>query len=260
MRRAGHDFGVWPVSRVGSLPLAGLGRATKDFLFPPTCLCCRKAVASAGALCQECWSAILFIERPYCDRLGTPFATDLGQEGLISPEAVANPPVYGRARAVAQFDEGPVRTLVHRLKYGDRLEIARSLGLWMARAGADILAEADVVVPVPMHRRRLMKRRYNQANVLARAVSAHHGIPVDPFLLERIKSTPTQVNLTRSQRALNMQGAFAVPEAARPKVEGRAIVLVDDVLTSGATLNAAARVLLRHRAARVDVLVFARVL
>nr|WP_193345327.1 ComF family protein [Beijerinckia indica] len=240
--------------------VSGFGKVAADFIFPPLCLCCRKAIASTGALCPECWDKVRFIERPFCERLGTPFSMDLGQDGLLSPEAVANPPVYGRARAVAQFDEGPVRHLVHRLKYGDRLEVARPLGLWMARAGADLLEDADVLLPVPLHWRRLLKRRYNQANVLAQALSPHCGVRVDPFLLERVKPTATQVRLTRSQRALNMQGAFVVPEEARSRVEGRSIVLVDDVLTSGATLNAAARVLLRHRAARVDVLVFARVI
>ncbi len=235
------------------------GRAALDLLFPPACLHCRAATDAPGSLCSACWGKIRFIERPFCERLGMPFAVDLGAEGLLSPEAVADPPVYARARAVARFEDGPVRQLTHRLKYGDRLELARPLAAWMARAGAELLAEADLLVPVPLHRRRLIARRFNQANALAQAVSAQCGVPVDPFVLARVKSTASQVGLTRSQRAVNLQGAFRVPQDMAARVEGRAIVLVDDVLTSGATVNAASRALLRSGAARVDVLVFARV-
>ncbi|MGP8231444.1 MAG: ComF family protein [Methylovirgula sp.] len=236
-----------------------LANAALDVIFPPSCLVCRKAVAAHGALCPACWRSIGFIEKPYCERLGTPFPYDLGVPGLQSPEAIANPPVYQRARAVARFEDGPVRDLIHRLKYGDRTELAKPLGRWMARAGAELLAEADLLVPVPLHRRRLMWRRFNQANVLAQVVAAASGKKADPFALKRVKPTRPQVGLSRTQRADNVQGAFAVPEAAAAAVLGRKIVLIDDVLTSGATLNAAARVLLRAGAARVDVLVFARV-
>jgi len=197
-----------------------------------------------------------FIERPFCDRLGTPFEQDLGDD-LLSSQAVANPPVFQRARAVARFEDGPARRLVHRLKYSDRGELARPMGAWMARAGADVLAEADAVTPAPLHRLRLWTRKFNQAAALAREVARRSGKSYEPELLERVKATRSQVGLTREQLADNMQGAFRAPAAAR--VKGRRIVLVDDVLTSGATANAAARALLRAGAAQVDVVVFARV-
>ncbi|MGH6836806.1 MAG: ComF family protein [Methylocella sp.] len=242
-----------------ALPLLrSLARAAADTVFPPACLNCRQSTGASGSLCAACWAQVRFIERPFCERLGTPFAVDLGSEGLLSPEAVANPPVFARARAVAHFDDGPVRQLVHRLKYSDRMELAKPLGAWMARAGNELLADADLLVPVPLHRRRLVARRFNQANSLAQAISAQCGVPVDPFALARVKATPSQVGLSRTQRALNMQGAFRVTEGLEAKVEGRAIVLVDDVMTSGATANAASRALLRGGAKRVDVLVFAR--
>jgi ComF family protein len=199
-----------------------------------------------------------FIERPFCERLGTPFAQDLGP-GLLSPEAMADPPVWTRARAVCAFDEGPARQLVHRLKYGDRLDLAAALGRWMARAGTDLLEDADLLVPVPLHRRRIASRRYNQAAVLARIVSEASGVPCALQGLSRVKSTPPQVGLSRLQRAANVQGAFQVPEEAMPFIRQRRVVLVDDVLTSGATTNAAARALRRAGAADVDVLTFARV-
>lgn len=232
--------------------------AVADLLFPPTCLACRKATAATDALCPACWSSMRFIERPFCERLGTPFAADLG-DGLLSPEAIADPPVYARARAVARYDDGPARRLVQRLKYGDRLELARTMGRWMARAGDDLLVEADVLVPVPLHPLRLAWRRFNQSVLLADVVSRACGVPVDVDALARIKPTPPQVGMTKSQRALNVQGAFRVAPDKAIGIDGRAVVLVDDVLTSGATINAAARALLRGGARRVDVLVFARV-
>ena len=199
-----------------------------------------------------------FIERPFCERLGTPFAADLG-DGLLSPEAIADPPVYARARAVARYDDGPARRLVQRLKYGDRLELATTMGRWMARAGDELLVDADVLVPVPLHPLRLAWRRFNQSALLADAVSRLCGVPVDVDALARVKSTPAQVGMTKSQRALNVQGAFRVAPGQAITIDKRAVALVDDVLTSGATVNAAARALLRGGARRVDVLVFARV-
>src|SRR5271168_1080804 len=241
--------------RAGMLALS-LAQAALDALYPPTCLACRAATDRHGALCPRCWSAMGFIERPFCERLGTPFEHDLGQ-GLISPQAMADPPVFARARAVARFEDGPARTLAHRLKYSDRAELARPIARWMARAGADLLADADLLTPVPLHALRLWRRRFNQAAALAREISRETGKPCDLSALLRVKATPSQVGLSRAQRAENVQGAFRAADRAR--VRGLNVVLIDDVLTSGATANAASRALLRAGAKRVDVLVFARV-
>lgn len=241
---------------------AGLRRwagAAADLVFPPVCVACRRAVETHGALCAACWSRMRFIERPFCERLGVPFAQELGADGLLSPEAIAHPPVYARARAVCVYEDGPARGLVHRLKYHDRQEAARPMGAWMARAGADLLTEADCLVPVPLHRSRLFARRFNQAAELARAVSGRCGVPVEPLALVRRKRTSPQVGLSKSQRAINLQGAFLVPDEMRARVAGRRVVLIDDVVTSGATANAAARALRRAGAAEVDALAFARV-
>ena len=234
------------------------GARLLDIVFPPSCLVCRKAVAEHGALCAACWSEIAFIERPFCERLGTPFERDLDQPGMISLEAAANPPAFNRARAVARYDSDKARALAHRLKYYDRLELAEPLGRWMARAGAGLLADADVLVPIPLHRLRLFSRRFNQSAALARVVSRESAVPAETLALTRVKPTAPQVGLSRAQRAANLSGAFRVDAERAPLLRGRNIVLVDDVLTTGATANAATRALLRAGAARVDLLVFAR--
>src|SRR5450432_3016209 len=185
--------------------LASVSRVVLDAIYPPTCLACRAAVHDHDALCADCWRKMRFIERPYCDRLGTPFEQDLGPN-LLSPQAIADPPVFARARAVARFEDGPARQLVHRLKYSDRGELARPMGRWMARAGADILAGADALAPVPLHSLRLWTRRFNQAAALAQAVAQEAGVPCEPFLLTRVKATQSQVGLSRAQRAENVQG------------------------------------------------------
>jgi ComF family protein len=173
-------------------------------------------------------------------------------------EAISDPPAYQRARAAVRYDD-VARTLVHALKYGDRLDLAPTMGRWMARAGHELLRDADAIVPVPLHWRRLWARRFNQSALLAKALSQDCAKPVADTVLKRVKSTAQQVGLSQSERALNVQGAFRVPQQERAALAGRQIVLVDDVLTSGATADACARALLRGGARQVDVVVFARV-
>jgi len=145
------------------------------------------------------------------------------------------------------------------MKYNDRLDLAETLGVMMSRAGSELLADADLVVPVPLHRWRLWRRRFNQAMTLARVVSRESGVPCDPLLLRRVKRTRSQVGLTRTQRRDNLQGAFRVSDADRIRLKDLRVVLIDDVLTTGSTANAAARALMRGGAKTVDVLSFARV-
>ncbi|HEY6256025.1 MAG TPA: ComF family protein [Xanthobacteraceae bacterium] len=229
---------------------------TLDVALPQLCPACREPVAGEG-LCAPCWSRLSFIAPPYCARLGIPFPFDPGP-GTLSIEAIADPPVYNRARAAVCFDE-TARVLVHALKYGDRLDLAPLMGRWMANAGRELTREADGLVPVPLHWRRQWGRRFNQSAVLADVVAKASGLSVAHRALRRIKATPQQVGLARAERAVNVQGAFRVPQSGRIEVTGRRLILVDDVLTSGATLEACTRALLRAGAAGVDVLVFARV-
>jgi ComF family protein len=233
------------------------GRSVADLLYPPVCIACTAPTADAHALCAACWRQMPFIARPFCERLGTPFAFDAGP-GLVSPVAMANPPVFARARAVARY-EGPARDMVHRLKYDDRLDLAPSMAAWMASAGDDILTGADLLIPVPLHRWRLWRRRHNQAAVLAQAVSRTAGVPVRHDLLARVRATRPQVGLTRNERTENLRGAFRTAATAPSSLGGLRVVLVDDVLTTGSTANAAARAVLRAGASQVDVLTFATV-
>jgi ComF family protein len=237
--------------------LSTAGRLVLDAALPPLCPACRDPVAEPGGLCPACWAKLSFIAPPMCERLGLPFAYDPGP-GILSTEAIADPPAYRRARAAVRYDE-VARRLVHALKFGDRIDLAPTLGRWMALAGKMLLGDADALVPVPLHWRRLWARRFNQSAALATVIARESGIAVAPAALGRVKATAQQVGLTRPERAVNVQGAFRVPERSRAEVVGRRLILVDDVLTTGATIDACARVLLRAGAAQVDVLVFARV-
>jgi ComF family protein len=241
--------------RVAGTFRAAIGLAAEVAL-PPLCPACRETVGSSG-LCASCWSKLSFIAPPYCERLGIPFPYDPGP-GVLSMEAIADPPAYQRARAAVRFDDVS-RALVHALKYGDRLDLAPTMGRWMANAGRELTAAADAIVPVPLHWRRQWARRFNQSALLAEVISHNSGAPVAHTALKRVKATPQQVGLSQSERALNVQGAFRVAGEGKAALTGQKLILVDDVLTSGATVEACARALLRAGAANVDVLVFARV-
>jgi ComF family protein len=240
--------------------IAGALRATfglaVDVALPQLCASCREPVGDAG-LCPACWAKLSFIAPPYCERLGIPFTYDPGP-GILSMEAIADPPAYHRARAAVRYDD-VARTLVHAFKYGDRLDLAPTMGRWMATAGRTLLSEADALVPVPLHWRRQWARRFNQSALLAEVIAKASALPVTYRALKRVKATPQQVGLSQSARAQNVQGAFRVPPDGKAEVAGRRLILVDDVLTSGATTDACARALLRAGAAQVDALVFARV-
>lgn len=249
-----------PAARWGGHAVAAMrqtARAMLDLVLPPQCLACDRLVAVHGSLCPTCWSRLTLIERPYCARLGVPFAHFTG-DGVLSAEALADPPPFDRCRAVAAFDD-VARRLVHGLKYRDRLDLATWMGGWMVRAGADVVPVADLVIPVPLHVRRLWYRRANQAALLAQAIARQAGRPFAPTVLRRVRPTEQQVGLTADQRNRNVRGAFGVADRAAATVRGRRVLLVDDVYTTGATVKAATRTLLKAGAVAVDVLVFARV-
>jgi ComF family protein len=217
-----------PVTRILQATL----QLALNFALPPLCPSCREPLSEGTGLCAPCWSKLSLIEPPYCARLGIPFVYDPGPN-LLSMEAIA--------------------------KYSDRLDVAPMLARWMARAGRELLAGADALVPVPLHWRRQWSRRFNQSAVLATEISTHSGVAVLHRGLKRVRATSQQVGRSKAERAENVQGAFRVPDASKADVYGRHLILVDDVLTSGATVDSCARALLRAGAANIDVLVFARV-
>lgn len=228
-----------------------------DFVLPPLCLVCRSSVVGHGGLCAKCWPDIDFIEPPRCDVLGIPLPYP-SDETVVSAVALADPPDYDRARVVACYD-GVMRELIHGLKYGDRHEGLKLFCRWMKHAGADVLEGADLLVPVPLARTRLWSRRFNQSALLASALDHVGGLADNPFVLERTRRTASQVGLSTEQRKKNVAGAFRVPEQQRSHIADRNILLIDDVITTGATVNACATALKRSGAARVDVLALARV-
>lgn len=237
--------------------LARAATALVDALLPPRCLACGGPVDRQGGLCVTCWSGLTFLAPPFCARCGTPFDFAMPGEALCG-SCMAEPPPFARARAVLAYDDGS-RPLVLGFKHGDRTHAADAYGAWMARAGKELLAGADLLVPVPLHRWRLFRRRYNQAALLASSAGRSAGVPVAPDLLVRRRATPTQGGLDRKGRMRNVKGAFRLRPGRRDRVKGRRIVLVDDVLTTGATLAECTRVLLHAGAAQVDVLTLARV-
>jgi len=237
--------------------LVAAARAAADLVVPPLCLNCRQPLGSHDAICASCCRQIRFIGPPLCDRLGIPLPYDTGVT-TVSAAAIANPPDWDRARGVARF--GPVmRELIHGFKYNDRHDARRLFGRWLAGAGTELLADADMLVPVPLHRWRLLQRKFNQAQLLAAEIALLERVPVEAFALERVKSTPAQVGLSEAERRHNLSGAIRIRPGARPRIEGARIVLVDDVITTGSTAAACARVLRRAGAARIDVLALALV-
>ncbi|MBI1182480.1 MAG: ComF family protein [Alphaproteobacteria bacterium] len=237
--------------------ISELGRLVVDAVFPPQCPSCEAIVREHAQLCADCWSRLRFIGEPMCACCGIPLEFE-GGEGTLCLRCLAAPPAFARARAVLLYDAFS-RGLVLKFKNGDRLDPARAFSRWMARAGGALLREADMVAPVPLHWSRLVARRYNQSAVLARHVAAQAGRPCVPDLLQRMRRTPSQGTLGRKERAGNVRGAFAVSQRYAGQIAGRAVVLVDDVLTTGATADNCAKVLLRAGAVRVDVLTLARV-
>ena len=227
-----------------------------DLVLPPLCLSCRKPVARQGGLCAECWGNIHFLTDPACLRCGQPFPQQ-GQDGLACGACLADPPPFDRARAAFRYDDAS-KGLVLSFKHADRPGLARYFAPWMARAAGPMLAEAELIVPVPLHRWRLLHRRYNQAALLAMALAKGAGVPCMPDLLYRARRTPPQGLLGRDARARNVKGAIRLGKAI-DFVKEKRILVVDDVLTTGATLGECVRVLREAGAARVDVVTLARV-
>jgi ComF family protein len=230
---------------------------TLDILLPPLCLACDAPVTNQGALCAACWSGIHYIAAPYCAGCGAPFDAPVG-DGEICAGCLTHPPAFAAARSAMLYDDASKR-LVLGFKHGDRTHMARTLALWMQRAGQEFWNDADCLTPVPLHRSRLFKRRYNQAALLAKSLGAVTQKPVLPDGLLRMRATPTQGHMNRKERQANVKGAFAVNPKHQERINGKTVILIDDVLTTGATLNECSQTLLDAGAKSVKVLTLARV-
>ncbi len=249
------------------MPVAGLQagvrrlvRGVVDVMVPPLCLACHVRLDEPDSLCGACWRRVSFIRPPLCDRLGLPLPYGLPGDVLMSAAAAADPPVWTRARAAAVYESGGVVAgLVHAMKYADRHDARRMLGRWLVEAGRDLLQEADIIVPVPLTRRRQIRRQFNQSALLSREVSRIAGVAWSPAVLAKVRETTAQVTLSGTARRENLRGAFRVNRRSEPLVAGRRVVLLDDVITTGATAEAATRALLEGGAAQVDVLAVALV-
>lgn len=228
-----------------------------DALYPPVCIACGAETGRTGGLCAICFAEAPFITGSVCTACGLPSET---VHGPICDGCRHAPPGWDEGRAAALYD-GPVRRAVLAFKHGDRLDIARAVAPWLLRAGHDLLAGADLVVPVPLHWRRLVQRRFNQSAELARALCALAGRreAYAPGLVARMRATPSQEGRSRAARLANMDRAFEATAAGRAALPARHVLMIDDVMTTGATLSALAEALRAAGAARVDALALARV-
>ncbi len=238
------------------------GALALDLLLPPVCLNCAGGVSRQGELCASCWREVNFLAPPWCRICGRPFEFSAAGDGAaVCGDCARRRPVYERARAAMIYDDAS-RDLVLKFKHADRTEAAPAFGRWLGRAGAELLSEVEVIAVVPLHPLRLLRRRYNQAALLAAAL-VRAAAPAEtqfwPDLLRRIRRTPSQGGLNRSERARNVRRAFAVDRAYLTRLPGRRVLLLDDVMTTGATAESCSRCLYRAGAAAVDVLTLARV-
>ena len=235
--------------------LAAPLRTVIDLVLPPRCPACRVIVDGDGRFCADCWRGLAFITAPQCARCGTPFDHDRGP-GAECGACLAQPPRFTSARAALAYG-GPARSVLLALKHGDRLYLAAMMADHMTRVAGPVLVPGALLVPVPLHRWRLWRRGFNQAALLAQALARQSGADIDLTALVRVRATPPSVGMGRAARAANVRGAFRVVAPAR--IRGRDIILVDDVLTTGATVDACARHLRRAGARSIHVLTFARV-
>jgi ComF family protein len=240
-RTAARRFGMWLL----------------DLAFPPLCSACRAPVCAAHRLCGGCWNRIAFLSEPLCEICGFPFEFDAGP-GTLCAACRQRLPAFDRARALMRYDEAS-RNPILALKRADRLDLVPAFAQWLQRPGRELLEAADLIVPVPLHRGRLWRRRFNQSALIASSLGRLSGKPVDCFVLRRIRATPSQGEMpSASARRRNMQGAFRA-DFGKERILGKTVLLIDDVFTTGATVEACARTLKRAGAARVLVLALARV-
>jgi ComF family protein len=235
------------------LRLKGLWRGALDAVFPPQSI--DGSPALAGGLSAAAWSRIQWLDGPVCDGCGVPFEYEIG---VRCAACLARPRAFDRARAACIYDDTS-REPILKLKHADRTDLAPLFARWISRAARELVEDADAIAPVPLHPSRLLSRRYNQAAEIARPLARMAGAAYLPDALIRRKATESQGGKSGSGRKRNVAGAFEVPPRRSAQVAGKRILLIDDVLTTGATAEGCARALKAAGALRVDVAVVARV-
>lgn len=238
-----------------------VGNGVVNTVLPPRCFSCGVLVADQGDMCPTCWTGLCFISKPQCQCCGYPF--EFSQEdddgtGQLCGPCMEVPPLFENSRSVFRYDDTSKR-LILAFKYFDKLDGVSSFAKLMWRTIEPFTSDDDIIVPVPLHPRRLFTRRFNQAALLAKAMAKHSELEVDMLSLARTKSTPIQGGLSRRQRTKNVRGAFAIEDGGKNKLKGKRVVLVDDVFTTGATVNECVKVLLRAKVTSVVVISLARV-
>jgi ComF family protein len=237
--------------------IKGSAQHLLDLILPPRCPVTGELVGVQGTLHPSYWTTLNFIHAPLCKICGTPFPHDVQQE-MVCTRCLQSPPNYRMARSVWRYDDASA-AMILKFKHSDALHLTPILGGFLARAGAEILFGADLLVPVPLHRWRLLKRRYNQAMLLAKITGKQSGIPVAHHVLQRKRATESQGHKTAAERKANLRDAFTIAPQDITQITGKNIVLIDDVYTSGATIEECTKILLQAGAAQVDVLCLAKV-
>jgi ComF family protein len=237
--------------------LIDLCRSAIDVLLPPRCLATGEIVDAPGMVSPEIWPQLQFIEDPFCKTCGIPFPFEIANDAICA-SCMEREPVFDATRSAVIYNEAS-RKMILAFKYGDRLHAVKTFAPWMMRAGQSLINQADYIVPVPLHNRRLRERRFNQSALLAQEIARNSSKSYIPDLLQRTRHTIPQQGLNYKERGKNVHGAFEVNKNHLPSIGGKTILLIDDVYTSGATLNECARVMKKAKATSVNVLTIARV-
>jgi len=233
------------------------GKIILDIVFPAQCAGCNDAVDTPGSLCALCWPKMTFISPPFCARCGHPFDYEVSSE-MLCGNCLAAPPPFNRSRSVLKYDDNS-RDMILAFKHADRTDKTPVFAKWMARSARDILKDDPIIIPVPLHPKRLIKRRYNQSALLAKAIGKMSRTRVIPDLLVRTRQTNSQGGKSIKGRYRNVQGAFSIHPRWESRIVGEHILLIDDVFTTGATVSACSDCLLRHGARQIDILTLCRV-
>lgn len=233
-----------------------VGHQLLNWLYPPLCLQCRTPVGENGAVCVTCWEQLEFIAEPCCAICGYPFAFDVADTALCGM-CLRTPPPYIQARSVLRYTEHS-RPLITRLKYADHTQLAPAYGRWLAAYGHSLVSQSEMIIPVPLHYRRFVQRRFNQSALLAATLSRQCGLPMIPDAMLRTRHTQPQASLSRNQRLKNVQGAFRVHPKHALRLAGKRVLLIDDVMTTSATIHACCMALSRAKVSQIYVLTLAR--